>query len=98
MQNSIAEMCEKITAPRITSYLRPSVGFECICMFIIANRSEEKKANRYFVQTKRPCRSLFNFVPHYFYVFFFIQFRQKRLLMYLLLYIYRQLFNPLLTL
>lgn len=60
--------CVKNHGMKITSYRfvralhRP---FGCVCMFV-ANRSEEKKTNRYFVQTKRPCRSLFNFVPHYF--------------------------------
>lgn len=64
------KMCEK-TSTRITS-LRPLRIRECLCMSAYW-RIEAKKewardtANRYFVQTKRPCRSLFNFVPHLFF-------------------------------
>lgn len=84
MQNCIAEMCEKITAQKITSYRCPSEALHVyVCLLQI---EAKKKANRCFVQTKRPCRSLFNFVPHCLYVFF-LQFSQKRLLMYLLLYL-----------
>lgn len=59
-------------------------------VFVCLLRIEVKKnkADRCFVQTKRPCRSLFNFVPHS-YVFSSIQAETTALL----LHIYRLLFN-----
>lgn len=65
MYNNIAE-CVKITE----SYLISTVVFlhshsRYIHTLDRESRLTSEKANRYFLQTKRPCRSLFNFVPHY---------------------------------
>lgn len=51
--------------PHIASSAR-CTGHLAVFVCSLRIEAKKKKANRYFVQTKRPCRSLFNFVPHYF--------------------------------
>lgn len=67
MQNSDVKMCEKSRYENYLISLRPRAAQAIwLCLYVHCEQKRRKKANRYFVQTKRPCRSLFNFVPHYF--------------------------------
>lgn len=78
------EMCgKKITVTRVTSYRRRS---HSVWMYTntLLSRLGKCKANRYvfflfyFLQTKRPCRGVFNFVPLFslLYIALFFLFKQ----------------------
>lgn len=91
MQKCVKNHGTKITSYRFVRALHRPFG--CVCM-LIANRSEEKKLIAISCKQNvlvEVCSTLSHIISNVY--LFFLQFKQKQLLMYVLLHIYQLLFN-----